>query len=74
MIIISLPLWKKVKDNSNADMNLSEENQKPVPMKELLKDRNIMMACVMSFATCGLQYILKDKESIADENILGECK
>ena len=38
-------------------MNLSEENQKPVPMKELLKDRNIIMACVMSFATCGLQYI-----------------
>lgn len=55
VVIVSLPLWKRVKHNYSQKEEDIE--QVDVPIKELLKDNNIRMACVMSFATCGLEFL-----------------
>lgn len=57
VVLLSLPLWKKVKRDDKDGTESNTENQKPLPIKELVKDKNIRMACVMCFATCGLEFI-----------------
>ena len=55
VVLLSMPLWKKVGDESAESGE--EEQQEAVPIKELLKNKNICMACVMCFATCGIEFI-----------------
>lgn len=54
IILISLPLWKRVK---HAKVEADAIEQTEVPVKELLKDSKIRKACVMCFATCGIEFI-----------------
>lgn len=56
VVLLSLPLWKKVRHTQTADRQ-DEEEQTSVPAKVLLKDKNIRIACVMCFATCGLEFL-----------------
>ena len=53
MLLLSLPLWKKVNHNGKAQ----EEAQTVVPTKELLKNKNLRIACIMCIATCGLEFL-----------------
>lgn len=57
VLLLTLPLWKRVKHVNKAGEETNAENQKPMPMKELVKNKNIRLACVMCFATCGLEFI-----------------
>ena len=56
VVLVSLPLWKRVK-HTQATEQQEEAEQIPVPTKELLKDKNIRIACVMCIATCGLEFL-----------------
>ena len=56
VVLVSLPLWKRVKHNQTAQQQ-EEEEQIPVPTKELLNDKNIRIACVMCLATCGIEFL-----------------
>lgn len=56
VVLLSLPLWKKVKHSHTAAQPDGEE-QIPVSAKELLKNKSIRIACVMCFATCGLEFL-----------------
>ena len=56
VVLLSLPLWKRVK-HTQATEQQEEAEQIPVPTKELLKDKNIRITCVMCIATCGLEFL-----------------
>ena len=56
VVLVSLPLWKRVKHTQTAQQQ-EEEEQIPVPTKELLNDKNIRIACVMCLATCGIEFL-----------------
>ena len=56
VVLLSLPLWKRAK-HTQATEQQEEAEQIPVPTKELLKDKNIRIACVMCIATCGLEFL-----------------
>lgn len=57
IILLSLPLWKQIKHMHKDKTEYNIEKQKPLPIKKLLKDKNIRTACIMCFATCGLESI-----------------
>ena len=56
VVLLSLPLWKRAK-HTQATEQQEEAEQIPVPTKELLKDKNIRITCVMCIATCGLEFL-----------------
>lgn len=56
VVLLSLPLWKRAK-HTQATEPQEEAEQIPVPTKELLKDKNIRITCVMCIATCGLEFL-----------------
>ena len=56
VVLVSLPLWKRVKHTQTAQQQ-EEEEQIPVPTKELLNDKNIRIACVMCLTTCGIEFL-----------------
>lgn len=57
VIFLSLPLWKKVKHAGYQNGEPGAQEQTPVPLPELIRDKNIRIACIMCFATCGLEAI-----------------
>lgn len=56
VVLLSLSLWKRAK-HTQATEQQEEAEQIPVPTKELLKDKNIRITCVMCIATCGLEFL-----------------
>lgn len=73
VVLLSLPLWKRVKHNGQA----TEEDieQTVVPTGKLLKNKSLRIACIMCIATCGLEslctcwgttYLVETRELSAD--------
>lgn len=57
VVLCSLPLWRKEERAARPGEEGEGQKQVPVPLAELIKDRNIRTACIMCFATCGLEFI-----------------
>lgn len=58
VLLFSLPLWKKVKHQTNTAAEHDESSEQiALPLHKQLKDRNIRIAAVMCFATCGIEFI-----------------
>ena len=54
-VLLSLPLWKRVKHKDS--LTEDDVEQIPMPVGKLLKNKNIRIACIMCFATCGLEFL-----------------
>ncbi len=55
VVLLSMPLWKRVRHTGK--MNREEVKQTVVPVRQLLKDKNIRRVCVLCVATCGLEFL-----------------
>ncbi len=51
ILLLSLPLWKKVHPTSNA----AEEEQEIVGVSKLIKQRKVRCACLMFLTSCGIE-------------------
>lgn len=54
VVLLSMPLWKRVKHTGKR--NREEVKQTVVPVRQLLRDKNIRRVCVLCIATCGLEF------------------
>lgn len=53
LMIVSLPLWKKVGHTAEGD---SQEKSRTVPFRTLIRDSKVRMACLVFLGSCALEY------------------
>lgn len=55
LTILSLPLWKRV--HSSAASDTEEGQHQAVPLRTLMKNRQLQVVCTAYIGSCGLEYI-----------------
>ena len=53
ILLLSLPLWKKV----NHKHNTLEEVQEIVPFSKLIKHKKVRLVCLLFLTSCGIEYV-----------------